>query len=306
VVDQLWDIINPALIIQNKSIEPFENQQLRNTVPTASYQSDKLNLDDTQKKLLRVFRSTEFDLQEASFSDLVFKHGLNPSFGYKDVQIAPDDPQIIKIERNEILPIIQDCRVKLVNFGGLDFPFESLSGARETRLKNAIQCLDMSPLPFFTTSFNFWQMNDGLYFASRSLMPENFYTNSLNETPLINTLNYSWVLMDIVRPLIFAHNILNKEKSLRSLMFQYVWSGLLHRSLIMSMPSRMGFIRDYRCKGENEWKYKLFIKRETNLLDEALKACINLFWLFGWEPDQSVTQTIRHDLQMFLNGVFPE
>jgi hypothetical protein len=68
----------------------------------------------------------------------------------------------------------------------------------------------------------------------------------------------------------------------------------------------MGFIRDYRCKGENEWKYKLFIKRETNLLDEALKACINLFWLFGWEPDQSVTQTIRHDLQMFLNGVFPE
>jgi len=66
VVDQLWDIINPALIIQNKSIEPFENQQLRNTVPTASYQSDKLNLDDTQKKLLRVL-----DQQNLTYRKLV-------------------------------------------------------------------------------------------------------------------------------------------------------------------------------------------------------------------------------------------
>jgi hypothetical protein len=73
----------------------------------------------------------------------------------------------------------------------------------------------------------------------------------------------------------------------------------------MLMSGRMGFTRDYRCQGVNEWNYRLIVNSETDILREAQSAVLELFWLFGWEPLGQVKETITRDLQAFLSGAFP-
>jgi hypothetical protein len=158
-----------------------------------------------------------------------------------------------------------------------------------------------SPLPF-TKSFNLWQIDDRLNFIHRSLLEENYYTNQSGETPLRMTLIVPWVLMDIIRPLMFARNLLNREKLVKSLLVRYIWSGIFNRSLVMNMQ----FISEYRCRGVNEWNHQLTFNDETDILAESSTAAADLFWLFGWEPSGEAKQKIVRDFQTFLGGAFPD
>ena len=39
---------------------------------------------------------------------------------------------------------------------------------------------------------------------------------------------------------------------------------------------------------------------DSNLIEETRKASLDLFWLFGWQPDN--LSTINKDLETLING----
>ena len=105
--------------------------------------------------------------------------------------------------------------------------------------------------------------------------------------------------MDIVRPIVFARNLLNSQKQVGSMGMVFIWNGLANRSLVALSRSRAGFWTQYVCH-QVEWKYEVKIGLDSDLLDETRKASIDLFWLFGWELKDLTT--INKDLTTLIGG----
>lgn len=306
VVAQLLSILRPNSLKQEDMSKPDKKRQkMGGDVPKAA-QSAKSPTNGQQTALYRLLASTQLDVLRTGLTLECSRYGFTSEMGYKDVLIAPHDPPDLKIDKGRLIPLVQNCRVRLRNWGGLDFPFEKRPETKEIRLSNAIRYVDMTPLPNSTKSFYFWQIDEKLFFFHRNSLDEDYDTNQSGETPLRGSLAYSWILMDIIRPLLFTHNLLTQMNSLKSLVVKYVWGGLLGRSLVILMRSRTGLTRDYRCQGVNEWNHRLIVNSETDILREAQSAALELFWLFGWEPSGQAKETISRDLQTFLNGAFPD
>jgi hypothetical protein len=67
----------------------------------------------------------------------------------------------------------------------------------------------------------------------------------------------------------------------------------------MLSHSRVGFWNKYSCH-QKEWRYKVTIRVDSNLIEETRKASTDLFWLFGWEPKD--LSTIDKDLAILISG----
>lgn len=306
VVAQLLSILRPNSLKQEDISKPDnKNQKARGYLPNVP-QPAKSATHNQRAALYRVVASTQLNMLRTELTSEVSRYGFGPEMGYKDVCIAPQDPPDLRIDKGRLIPLIQNCRVRLRNWGGLDFPFEKRPETREIRLRNAVRYIDTTPLPHSTKSFHFWQIDEKLLFFHRNSLDEDYDTNESGETPFKESLAYSWILMDIVRPLLFTQNLLTQVNTLKALTIKYVWGGLLGRSLIMLMHRRRGFPRDYCCQGVNEWNHRLIVNGETDMLGEAQNAAFELFWLFGWEPSEQARETIDRDLQTFVSGAFPD
>lgn len=305
VVAQLLSILRPNLFKQDGIREPDKKQQKVGRDLPKVPQSSKSPIHDQRTALYRLVASTQLNVLRTELTSEASRYGFTPEMGYKDVLIAPHDPPDLRIDKGRLIQLMQNCRVRLRNWGGLDFPFEKRPETREIRLRNAIRYIDTTPLPHSTKSFHFWQIDEKLLFFHRNSLDEDYDTDQSGETPFKGSLAYSWILMDIIRPLIFANNLLTQENLLKALTVQYIWGGILGRSLVMLMRGRRGFTRDYRCEGVNEWSHRLIVNSETDILREAQSAVLDLFWLFGWEPSEQAKETIGRDLETFLSGVFP-
>ena len=306
VAAQLLSILRPNSLKQEDISKPDSKQQKAGGDLPNIAQPTKSATHNQRAALYRVVASTQLNMLRTELTSEASRYGFSPEMGYKDVCIAPQDPPDLRIDKSRLIPLIQNCRVRLRNWGGLDFPFEKRPETREIRLRNAIRYIDTTPLPYSTKSFHFWQIDEKLFFFHRNSLDEDYDTDESGETPFKGSLAYSWILMDIIRPLIFARNLLRQENSLRVLAVQCIWGGILGRSLLMLMRGRRGFTRDYCCAGVNEWNYRLIVNSETDMLREAQGAASELFWLFGWEPSGQAKETISRDLQTFLNGAFPD
>ena len=305
VIAQLLSILRPNLFKQDGIREPDKKQQKVGRDLPKVPQSSKSPIHDQRTALYRLVASTQLNVLRTELTSEASRYGFTPEMGYKDVLIAPHDPPDLRIDKGRLIQLMQNCRVRLRNWGGLDFPFEKRPETREIRLRNAIRYIDTTPLPHSIKSFHFWQIDEKLLFFHRNSLDEDYDTDQSGETPFKGSLAYSWILMDIIRPLIFANNLLTQENLLKALTVQYIWGGILGRSLVMLMRGRRGFTRDYRCEGVNEWNHRLIVNSETDILREAQSAVLDLFWLFGWEPSEQAKETIGRDLETFLSGVFP-
>lgn len=306
VVAQLLSILRPNLLKQDSMSKPDRKQQkIGRDLPKVS-QSVKSPTNGRRTALYRLVTSTQLEVLRTNLTSEFSRYGFTPEMGYKDVLIAPHDPPDLKIDKGRLIPLVQNCRVRLRNWGGLDFPFEKRPETREIRLSNAIRYIDTTPLPNSTKSFYFWQIDEKLFFFHRNSLDEDYDTDQSGDTPFRGSLAYPWILMDIIRPLMLTHSLLTQVNTLKALTVKYVWGGLLGRSLVMLMRGHMGFTRDYRCQGVNEWNHRLIVNSETDMLREAQSAAFELFWLFGWEPSGQAKETISRDLQTFLNGAFPD
>jgi hypothetical protein len=256
VVAQLLSILRPNSLKQGDlSKADNKRQKAGGDLPNIA-QPTKSATHNQRAALYRVVVSTQLNMLRTELTLEASRYGFSPEMGYKDVCIAPQDPPDLRIDKGSLIPLIQNCRVRLRNWGGSDFPFEKRPEAKEIRLRNAIRYIDTAPLPHSTKSFHFWQIDEKLLFFNRNSLDEDYDTDELGETPFKGSLAYSWILMDIIRPLIFARNLLTQVNSLKALTVKYIWGGLLDRSLVMLMRGRMGFTRDYRCQGVNEWNHQ--------------------------------------------------
>ena len=306
VVAQLLSILRPNPLKQDDMNKPNRKQQKIGGDVLKAAQSVMSPTNGQQTVLYRLLASTQLDVLRTNLTSEFSRYGFTSEMGYKDILIAPYEPPDLKIDKGRLIPLVQNCRVRLRNWGGLDFPFEKRPETKEIRLSNAIRYIDTTPLPNSTKSFYFWQIDEKLLFFHRNSLDEDHDTDQSGETPFRGSLAYFWILMDIIRPLMFTHNLLIQVNSLKALTVKYVWGGLLGRSLVMLMHGRMGFTRDYRCQGVNEWNHRLFVNSGTEMLREAQSAALELFWLFGWEPSGQAKETINRDLQTFLSGAFPD
>jgi hypothetical protein len=306
VVDQLLSVLRPNSLKQQNMSKPSKKQQkVAEDIPKTA-QSIKSPINGQRTALNRLLTSTQLNVIRTNLTLEFSRHGFTPEMGYKDVLIAPHDPSSLKIDKSRLIPLVQNCRVHLRNWGGLDFPLEKRPETKEIRLSNGVRYIDTTPLAYSTKSFHFWQIDEHLFFFHRSSLDEDYNTDQSGETPLRDSLAYSWILMDITRPLLFTQNLLAQVNILKALTLKYLWGGLLGRSLVMLMHRRRGFTKDYRCQGVNEWNYQLIVNSETDMLREAQSAALELLWLFGWEPSEQAKENIGQDLRTFLTGTFPD
>lgn len=305
VVAQLLSVLSPDSPKQeDMSKSDKKRRKVDGDIPKIA-QSVKSPTNVPRTALYSLLASTQLDALRANLTLEFSQLGFTPEMGYKDVLIAPHDPPGLKIDRSRLIPLVQNCRVNLRNWGGLNFPFEKRPETKEIRLSDAIRYIDTTPLLYSTKSFRFWQINDNLLFFHRSSLDEDHDIDQSGETPIRGRLAYSWILMDIIRPLMFVHNLLTQEDSLKALIVKFVWGGMRGRTLVMLMHG-LRFGSDYRCQGVNEWSYRLTINNESDILGEAQNAALDLFWLFGWEPSGQDKGRISRDLQTFMSGAFPD
>jgi hypothetical protein len=229
---------------------------------------------------------------------------LDKETPYKDILIGPPDHSEIEIVKEQLLSLVEGSTVQLSGWGGPLFPYDHYPSREETRLKDGVRFVDNFTWPYRSHSFHFWQIDKSLRFLHREHLDEDFVLDESNEPFIKGKLSREWALIDIVRPLLFARNLITHEKRVGTLAIKYFWGGLEGRALVQLNRNRVGFFRDYICR-ENEWVYETEIDLNTDLQEEARKATLNLFWLFAWDPEPVAIDVINRNLESLINGAVP-
>lgn len=231
--------------------------------------------------------------------------GFAKGHPFKDALIGPINGNAVTIEKTQLMPIVDSAKVRFYNWGALPFPYDKFPTAKEVRLQDGLRYVDTNPWPYCSQSFYFWQIDSRLRFLQRTYIDEDFYQSLTSNFYLPESLVKSWALKDIVTPMMFARNILNQETGLSSLGVKLVWNGLKNRKLQVINPNRIGFLANYQCQ-EPEWSFEVEITPATAIPAEAYKAALELFWLFGWDPQPGALELIKSDLESLANGVLPD
>lgn len=268
---------------------------------TTSIDIHKMGLDRVPQTE-PIIKKTYIDLKdlEKHINSEIDTAGFKEGTASKELFIGPPDGLGAVADKTKLGEIIDSARVRLLRWGGSDFPYETTyPGVKRIPFKNGVRYVDTQPWPYDESSFNFWQIDDNLRFADVSYIEEDQSIDMDKKKRFAGTLGYEWILMDIVRPLVFARNLLNSQKKVGSLGLLFMWNGLTNRRLVALSQSRVGFGDRYVCH-EKEWRYEATIDLDSDLLEEARKASIDIFWLFGWELKNP--STIDKDLTTLIGG----
>ena len=257
-----------------------------------------------------IVRLTETAGSAATLNDLddwrtdllpeMIQAGFVEGQAFKDVLIGPIDGNRYEIDKPSLKPLLDDSRVRLADWGGLDFPFQKFLNTQEIYLQTGLRYVDPQLVLYGPETFHFWQIDSHLNFLQRSPIGEDFIQVGPNDPPLFGTLLRSWTLADIVCPLIFAKNIIGKIPELDRIGVKFIWSGLKGRNLITLPSNRFGLTSNYQCQVP-EWINECDVTSRTNISEEALQAAKELFWLFGWVPNSG---TLEKDLEIMASGHF--
>ncbi|WP_052519548.1 KGGVGR-motif variant AAA ATPase [Archangium violaceum] len=232
--------------------------------------------------------------------------GCPPGMAVKDVAIGPEDSVPIELSQpSEVVNLIHECTVELRGGGGAKFPHDwNSTNAFRRVLKNGLQLVDTHARFPVTKRFHFWMMLFSGDFMQRQGMEEDYIETSAVQPSPKGTLSVEWALMDIVKPLLFARNLLNRLDYQGRLAIKYRWEGLQARSLRIFNPRRAGFILGHNISRLPSWTFDLVIARDSDLYDAAYEAAQNLFWQFGWE--KAMSSAVPADIRTLLEGRFPD
>ena len=230
--------------------------------------------------------------------------GFAKGHPFKDALIGPVNGNMATIEKTQLKPIVDSARVRLRNWGGPPFPYDKYPSTEEVRLRDGLRYVNASPRIHRSQSFHFWQIASWFRFFQRTYIDEDFYQYQIGNFDLRGCLAKCWALKDIITPLMCARNILSQEIGLSSLGVKLVWNGLKSRKLQEINLNRIGFSANYQCQVP-EWSFDVEIIPDADIPAEAYKAALELFWLFGWDPQPGALELIKSDLESLANGVFP-
>ena len=222
---------------------------------------------------------------------------------FKDVLIGAIDSTQAIIDRTLLMPLVDDSRVRISNWGGLTFPVDKSASTQEIRLQNGIRYVDAKSQLYGQETFHFWQMDSRLNFMHRDPVVEDFLPKRDREIPLSAGLVRLWALIDIVCPLLFARNILTRQPELEKLGVKFIWGGIKNRALLEISSNHVSFTNHYRYQCQvSEWIFETEITPDSDLAAEGQRAANDLFWLFGLEPK---AETHDRELESLANGVVP-
>ena len=227
--------------------------------------------------------------------------GLSEGLPFKDVLIGPIDGLALKIDRARLMSVVDTCRARLTNWGGLPVPFERLYTTNQIHLPSGVRYVDPKLCIYGPESFHFWEIDSGLKFIQRNPIGEDLVGNDNQGNSLAGTLIRSWTLADIMIPLLFARNLVSNLDELDSIGIKFVWGGLANRILKEVSRNRMGFFNRFQCR-VFEWAFETAIAVETDLAAEGQRAANDLFWLFGWVPDAGLYDL---EFEKLAGGYFP-
>lgn len=227
--------------------------------------------------------------------------GFSEGLPFKDVLIGPIDGLTLNIDRAQLMSVVETCRARLTNWGGLPVPFERFYTTSQIHLPSGLRYVDPRLCIYGPGSFHFWEIDSGLKFIQRNPIGEDLVGNDNQGNSLAGTLIRSWTLADIMIPLLFARNLVSSLNELDSIGVKFVWRGLGNRILKELSQNRMGFFRQYQCQ-VSEWTFETEITVETDLASEGERAAKDLFWLFGWVPDAGLYDI---EFQKLASGQFP-
>jgi hypothetical protein len=306
VIPVLLELCNIPAPLKSKKYADFTKSWADGLrVLTTSIEMHRMGLDQVSKTDLSVAKEMFSDLKklESYINSEIRQSGFKEDTAYKKILMEPPDDFGVVVDKTELDDIVDGARVHLLRWGGSGFPYETgYPHVRRIPFQNGVRYLDTEAWPYSESSFHFWQIDDSLRFAHVSYIEEDQATDIDRKKVLAGTLGYEWILMDIVRPIVFAHNLLNSQKQVGSIGTLFIWNGLANRKLVTLNQSRVGFWDRYICQ-QNEWRYEAIVRLDSDLLEETRKASIDLFWLFGWKPKD--LSTINKDLTTLIGGAMP-
>lgn len=253
--------------------------------------------------------AASFHYLESIFNELpqvAEAEGYPPDMAIKDVAIGPEDSVPIDFPPTKLASLIQECSVELRGGRGAKYPSDWYSDkAERTIIRNGIRLVNTNATLPITKSFNLWEMRSSCHFIQRQGMEEDHIAISLPGAPSNKGLLFvEWALIDIVRPLLFARNLLNHLEYQGRMAIKYRWEGLQARSLYIVNPHRMGFVLTSDISRLPAWTFDLVIARDSDLYDAAYEAAQNLFWQFGWE--KAMSSAVPADIRTLLEGKLPD
>ena len=247
----------------------------------------------------------ELDEWRADLLPSISSAGFPEGNSFKDVLIGPIDGSALKIDKARLKSIVDSSRVHLNRWGGPPFPYDKYPSTEEIRLQDGLRYVDTRPWPYRAQSFHFWQIDPQFHFLHRSHIDEDFCESESGELYISGKMVWSWALIGLVCPLVFARGLLIHELGLSRLGVKFVWGGLQDRELLELAPDRVGFLRSNRAN-VSEWSYQTEVFRDSDIAAEARKVALDLFRLFGFEPDGVALGSLDSDLQSLSNGNFPD
>ena len=204
------------------------------------------------------------------------------------------------IDKRDILELVDDCRIRVYQWGGESFPYDiHYDSVEKVRLPQGVRYWDRRPWPHSEKSFFFWQMDDKIHFIQVNYLSEDQTVDWGGKKIAENKLGYEWALLDIVRPIHFAWNLINNQKKMGTIAVFFEWGGMTNRELVVLSRSRIGFYNEYKYS-EPIWDHTVEINLDTDIYDTAMNTCLELFWLFGWD-DVSAT-ALNKDLKKLVDG----
>ena len=250
-------------------------------------------------------RFNELDQWRVNLMPSIASAGFPEGGSFKDVLIGPIDGSALKIDKARLKSIADSSRVHLHRWGGPPFPYDKYPSTEEIRLQDGLRYVDTRPWPYRSQSFHFWQIDPQFHFLQRSHIDEDFCKKESGELYLSGKMVRSWALIDLVCPLLFARRLLIHEPGLSRLGVKFVWGGLQDRELLELAPNRVGFLRGYRAN-LSQWSYQTEVYHDSDIVAEARRVALDLFQLFGFEPDGVALGSLDSDLASLSNGNFPD
>ncbi|HYO71089.1 MAG TPA: TIR domain-containing protein [Archangium sp.] len=252
--------------------------------------------------------AASFHRLESVFAELpqfAEAQGCPPGMAVKDVAIGPEDSVPIEILTSELSNLVQECTVELRGGGGIKFPFDWHSTTTDrTILEDGLQLVDTHARFPVTKRFLLWRILSSGDFMQRHGVEEDYIETPSERPSPKGTLSVERALMDIVSPLLFARNLINRVGYQGRFAIKYRWEGLQARSLRILNPRRAGFISGSHISRLPSWAFDLVIARDSDLYDAAYEAAQNLFWQFGWE--KAMSSAVPADIRTLLEGKFPD
>ncbi len=231
--------------------------------------------------------------------------GWNPSDPVRDVALGPEDAILLSIAPRDLKKIVRECMVDIRGWGGAGFPYGWYPHSKEFYTPDGLRVVDTNTWPFSTASFHLWKMQFSGHFMQRQLLEEDF--QDLSVPRMANPhgrLSVEWALLDIVRPILFARNLMVRFDYEGSFAVKYAWHGLKERSLIILNQRRMGFGFERYVSSLPSWTFDCVLGRNDDLYDIAYSTAQSLFWQFGWE--NAMSSSVPEQLRTLLEGRLPD